>query len=183
MIKGHSVTREHLIRTDGGSESYDPKWGRFKPTERFNVDQTPMSFAVDVKRTYEVSEPRQKHSKTWISQPGSGLEKRQCTIPGCSRADGKQPKIAIIFRGKGECVRHDEKDAWHPDIDVYCQDNVWADTAFSVDWVNRTLASAAEDIDHFILFVDNLTAQETDAFSCCPSRSRLVLQMQLICGK
>ena len=55
-------------------------------------------------------------------------------------------------------------DAWHPGVDVYWQDNAWADTTFSVDWVNRTLASAVEGTDHFVLFVDNLTAQQTDAF-------------------
>ena len=64
----------------------------------------------------EVVEPRQKHSKTWISQPGAGLEKRQCTLQLCSRADGKQPRIAIIFRGTGKRIRQDEKDAWHPDV-------------------------------------------------------------------
>ena len=33
-----------------------------------------------------------------------------------------------------------------------------------MDWVNRTFASAIEDIDHFVVFVNNVTAQETDAF-------------------
>ena len=48
--------------------------------------------------------------------------------------------------------------AWHPGLDVYWQDNAWADTTFSVDWVNRTLASAVEGTGHFVLLVDNLTA-------------------------
>ena len=73
LMKWHSVTRERLIRTGSSSENYDPKWGRFKPSERFNVDHTPMPFAIDVKRTYEVIEPGQKHSKTWIKQPGAGV--------------------------------------------------------------------------------------------------------------
>ena len=51
LMKWHSITREHLIRTGGGSEIYDPKWGRFTPSQCFNVDQTPMPFVVDQKRT------------------------------------------------------------------------------------------------------------------------------------
>ena len=80
-----------------------------------------MPFVVDQKRTYEIIEQGQKHSKTWIGQPAAGLDKRQCTLQVCTRGDGKQPRIAIIFRGKGKRIRQDEKDAWHPDVDVYLE--------------------------------------------------------------
>ena len=40
LMKWHSVTREQFIRTGGSLEIYYPKWGCFKPSERFNVDQT-----------------------------------------------------------------------------------------------------------------------------------------------
>lgn len=112
LMKWHATTRERLVRTAGKSTSYDPKWGHYKPEERFNVDQTPMPFAINVNRTYEPIEPGDKHHKTWIRQPASGLDKRQCTVQVCSRGDGTQPRIAIIFRGKGN-VRPDEKAASH----------------------------------------------------------------------
>ena len=72
-----------------------------------------------------------------MSQPGSGLEKRQCTLQVCVRATGKQPKLAIIFRRKGKRISDDEKAAWHEDVDVYFQANAWADTDFSVEWPKR----------------------------------------------
>ena len=33
-----------------GSEAYDAKWGRFLPSQRFNVDQSPMPFVADSKK-------------------------------------------------------------------------------------------------------------------------------------
>ena len=164
LMKWHATTRERLVRTAGSSTSYDPKWGYYKPEERFNVDQTPMPFAIDVKRTYEIIDPAtKKYHKTWIKTPGSGLEKRQCTVQVCTRAAGKQPPVAIIFRGKGN-VRPDEKAAYHPRVHVYWQDNAWADTEFSVEWTRKTLGPVVEDLDHHVLFADNLTAQTSDEF-------------------
>ena len=46
---------------------------------------------------------------------------------------GKQPTIAIIFRGTGRRVHPDEKAAWHPDVDVLRQENAWADITVSVN--------------------------------------------------
>ena len=98
LMKWHATTRERLVRT-GATENYDEKWGRFKPCQRFNVDQSPLPFAVDTKRTYEIVEPGSRYHKVWIAQPGSGLDKRQCTLQVCFRPNGEQPRIAVIFRG------------------------------------------------------------------------------------
>ena len=68
----------------------------------------------------------------------------------CVRAEGEQPRIAVIFRGKGLRVRKDEKDAWHPSVDVYWQENAWADTNFSIEWAERTL-KAGLYISSFVL--------------------------------
>ena len=123
LRKWHALTCERLIRTGRGDS-------RFLPKQRFNVDQTPMPFVIDTKRTYEQIE--HKHTKKiWIAQPGAGLEQRQCTVQICTHAERIQPRIAIIFRGGGKIVGVDEKLAWHPDVDVYWQKNAWADTEFS----------------------------------------------------
>ena len=53
----------------------------------------------------------------WISQPGAGLEKRQCSLQVCFRPVGEQPRLGIVFRGKGH-VSVDEKESWHPSVDV-----------------------------------------------------------------
>ena len=60
-----------------GSEAYDAKWSCFLPSQRFNVNQSPMPFVFDSRKTYEIIKPGDKHQKTWISQPASRLEKRQ----------------------------------------------------------------------------------------------------------
>ena len=125
--KWQAFTRERLLRT-GFNDSYDETWGRFKPDQRFNVDQTPMPFSVNTKRTYEKIQPN-RQEKVWIAQPGSGLDKRQCTIQMMTRAKGEQPRIAI---GTGKIIREDESAAWHSQVEVYWQPNAWADTDFSL---------------------------------------------------
>ena len=136
LIKWHGMTRERLIRS-GKDGSYDKKWGRFLPTQRYNVDQSPLPFAFNTKRTYEMIKKGDRYHKVWISQPGSGLGKRQCTLQVCFRPVGKQPKLAIIFRGKGKRISTQEKETWHKGVDVYFQENAWADTDFSVAWAKK----------------------------------------------
>jgi len=50
LRKWHGITRERLIRT--GFNDADNKWVRL-PNQRFNVDQSPLPFVINVKRTYE----------------------------------------------------------------------------------------------------------------------------------
>ena len=102
-------------------DRFDSKWGAFLPRQRLNVDQSPLSFVVNVKKTYDYVEPgKSKEHSTWISQPGSGLDKRQCTLQVMFRGDGRQPCLAIIFRGKGNGG-------------VYFQENAWVDTKTCMD--------------------------------------------------
>lgn len=165
LKKWHATTREKLVRTPR-NDRYDEKWGRFIPRQRLNVDQSPLPFAVTTKRTYEHMEKggQQHNHKVWISQPGSGLDKRQCTLQVCFRPTGDQPKLGIIFRGTGKRISEDEKKAYHPDIDVYFQENAWADTKVSVEWVEKTLTEAVRGDDRFVLFCDNLTGQVATEF-------------------
>ena len=68
------------------------------PNQRFNVDQNPRPFAIDMKRTYHLYEPSQDRTqeKVWISQPGCGLGKRQCILQICFRPDGEQPRTGMF---------------------------------------------------------------------------------------
>lgn len=81
-----------------------------------------------------------------------------------TRAKREQPCIAIIFHGAGKRIGDDEKKVWHPDVDVYWQANVWADTEVSIKWVEETLAKSVDGLECFVLFVDNLGSQESDPF-------------------
>ena len=68
------------------------------------------------------------------------------------------------FEGTEKGIKQSERLAYHPHVDVYFQKNAWADTEVSVEWANKTLAAAVEGLDRFVLFVDNLTAQQSSEF-------------------
>ena len=73
-------------------------------------------------------------------------------------------ELPQYFGGKGKRARPDEKAAWHPDVHVLWQENAWVDTTVSVNWVNTTLKPVVESLEKYVLFADNLTAQQTE----CP---------------
>ena len=61
-------------------------------------------------------------------------------------------------------MRPDKKVAWHTDVDVLWQENVWADTTVLVNWINISLKPVVKNLEKHVLSVDNLTAQQTDHF-------------------
>ena len=116
----HGRMRAQLIRV-GYNDRYHPKWGRFLPEERWNVDQSPLPFVINSKRTYETENARgNRDHKVWIAQPGNGLEKRQASLQICIRADGTPARLAIIFRGQGNITKV-ERQAYHKKVDVFFQ--------------------------------------------------------------
>ena len=166
LQKWHSTYREKCIRTCYHS-SYDTKWSNYKPHERLNVDQSPLPFVVNSKKTYEYIPPGEGAThNTWISQSGSGLDKRQCGLQVMFRSEGVQPRLVIIFRGTGARITDDEKLAWHSDIDVFFQPNGWIDTKVCLLWTEKTLKSFVEKehLDKFVLLLDNLNAHCSDEF-------------------
>ena len=62
---------------------------------------------------------------TWISQPGTGLEKRQFSLQVMFPPEGSQPKLAIIFRVQEKRIYNDGKMTWHPHVDIFFQKNAW----------------------------------------------------------
>ena len=97
LVEWHLIARERLVWTNIG-ETDDQMWGSFLPNQRFNVDQSPMPFAIDLKRTHHLYEPGQDQNqeKVWISQPGCGLEKRQYTFQICFGPDGEQTRVGMF---------------------------------------------------------------------------------------
>ena len=69
----------------------------------------------------------------------------------CFRPSGEQPRLAIIFRGKGLRLIAVEKASWDKDV-VFFQPNAWGDREFVVNWAEKTLKPAVADVSHFILF-------------------------------
>ncbi|XP_065665464.1 uncharacterized protein LOC136086894 [Hydra vulgaris] len=121
---------------------------------------------VESKQTYEIPMSKGKERRdhrVWVAQPGSGLDKRQANLQICFNPEGIV-RPALIFRGKGKRISQDEVLAYYTDVDVYWQPNAWADTAFSVKWAKNTLSNAVANLDEYVLFYDNLTAQVSDEF-------------------
>ena len=163
----HFNFREKVVKSKRNNENFDPKWGRFRPERRFNVDQVPLPFVMDCRTTYEVGK-KDRFDKVWVSTPGSGLDKRQCTLQVLvSSEDNSHIRTDIIFRGKqnGRFIHPEEKKLYHPDVDVYFQANAWADLEFSLNWVEKTLKTAVQGSDdEFLLLCDNLGCQVHTSF-------------------
>ena len=128
LKKWHATFREKCICAESEDRSYDQKWGRYQLAQRLNVDQSLLPFAVHGKKTYEYM-PKGEGSthNTWITQPGSGLEKRQCSLQVMFRPEREQPKLTIIFRGQEKRISQDEKSEWHKGVNVYFKPNAWCD--------------------------------------------------------
>ena len=99
--------------------------------------------------------------QVWISQPSSGLDKRQATLQLCIRAEGKQNVIpAIVFRGK-ENVRADEKAEYDGGVDVYFQTCAWMDSEINMQWVAKTLVpGVGKSVEEKVIFTDNVVFQQ-----------------------
>ena len=47
-------------------------------------------------------------------------------------------------------------------VEVYWQENAWTDISFSLKWIEKILSKAVTDLECVVLYLVNLTAQETD---------------------
>ena len=140
--------------------SLDSKWGRWLSCRRYNVDQVPCPFVICQDQTYEVK----GNNSVWISQPGSGLEKRQCTLQLCIRPEEPQNiPPAIIFRGKGN-VSEFERSAYDKRVHAYFQENAWMDCPLAVKWIQDTFAPNVDKNAENVLFLDNLNCQTKEQF-------------------
>ncbi len=133
--------------------------GYYQPCQRLNSDQVHFNLDNQPRKAYV---PYETKDMVQISGPQDG-NKRFGTLQLCLHpGPGKQPNAAMIFKGGGT-VYEAEKDAYHPDVDVYFQEKAWFDKVVAEKWVKKTLAASKTaclpDKD-FVLFNDNLKAQK-----------------------
>ena len=163
----------------------DGKYGKYGLYNTFNVDQVPLPFASDNKMTIDYIGSR----RVWIRSPGSGLEKRQCTLQLLIRPMDQQPVPCLIFKGtptanmkrqcdlskrKEETKRYWEKVARELDPDgqyqegyydgcvlVLWQKKAWADESVCLEWADRGFGSfiKKEKTETPLLLADNLKQQ------------------------
>ena len=85
--------------------------------QRLNVNQTPLPFSFDTKKTYELVEPGNPENRTkkvWVAEPHPGASKRFYSYNVCFRPI--RTRLAVIFRGQGRRISEAEKQAWDKDI-------------------------------------------------------------------
>ena len=74
-----------------------------------------------------------------MANPGAGLEKRQCSVQLAFSPEDDNSRMAVIFRGTGKRISEDEINSYHKSVDVYWQQNAWADTTVCVNWAKKLL--------------------------------------------
>jgi hypothetical protein len=125
----HARLRRRLKR--GPSDTLDSKWGRWKPENRLAGDQVGCNLRAGLQRTYD-----EKGSKRiWMAGAPADDGKRFMTLNMLARAKNGdaskprrgQPKLGIIFRGKGQKRKAAEIAGYHPDVNVRFQKKAWAD--------------------------------------------------------
>ena len=95
-------------------QGFDSKYGRWLPKNCYNIDQVPLPFVIDQDETYDLT----GNTQVWVSQPSTGLDKRQATFQLCIRAEldlflrvclgGQRDKHAMGFK---------DSYTWHREID------------------------------------------------------------------
>ena len=138
---------------------FSSDFGYYQLSQRLNVDSIPFNLDNQARKAFV---PYETKDMVQISGPQDG-HKRFGTIhmlvhPGSK----KQAKLAMFFKGQGNVYKF-EKDAYHPDVDVYFQQKAWLDRKVAADWVEKTLTpyvKAELEDRFFLLFQDNLGVQK-----------------------
>ena len=115
-MKWHCTLRKGVIKSCSHLADYDPKWGRFPPNKRVNLDQIPLPFAINCTTTYEEEIPKElrKYHKVWVANPGAGLENGWCLVQLAFSPEDDNSRVAVIFRGTEKRISEDEINSYHP---------------------------------------------------------------------
>ena len=164
--KFHQYLIYFLPRMSTNGSLQCAKYGRFAARNRYHMDQIPLPFVFSSKRTLHLK----GSSEVPIRHPhGSGLEKRQCTLQLCIRAEGPQNiRPLIIFRGQGH-VSADELAfyAGMTYITVLWQQKAWADRRVMMDWLgtfNEDIGGDPATREEVMLGMDQHGSQMVDEF-------------------
>lgn len=147
------------IEEDGAS-GRDPLWGRFPPSRRYNMDQSPLPFVNGQDVTFTMEDDNDVNIKC----PKESLRKRQFTMHlvfNASEGDDRDGWCDLVCKGTGKRIKDAEKELWDEDVDVFWQSKAWVDKVVMLEiakkFVRRKIAKHGEDV-WVILFCDNLSA-------------------------
>ena len=133
-------------------------WGHFKPSDIYHMDQIPLPFTVNAKRSLN---PIGKFC--WIRDVGaSGLDKRQATIMLTIRAEGEQDvPCVLIVNGGGKELDEDEIEFYKNlrNVKVIFQKKAWCDKRVMRWWMNMCWKQNSDR--ERMLVLDNLIGIHT----------------------
>ena len=138
-----------------------PTYGRFPPERMFHMDQVPLPFSSNSKRTLNVI-----GDACEIKEPGgTSSTKRMCTLQVCicAKADQQAMKLEVLFRGTGQKMKVEEKqlyDSLAPIITVRFQKKAWADEDYMLQWFER-FREQTLDLGEVLLGMDGHGSQKT----------------------
>ena len=174
-IKRFHARLRMRLRTDQEKTGiFDVKWGAYRPANRYSIDQVPLplcnpSTTIDEKGAKRV----------WIGgTKNDDSQKRFCTLQVAVRltnqkmlSDGSiksgtaQPKLTFCFRGKGLRITQQEKEAWHPGVNVQFQDKAWCAEAQCIDYAIKHFSEDVKEVPGTnLVFLDNLDGQTRPSF-------------------
>ena len=124
--------------------------------DTISTRQVPVPFVNEQDKTYD----KLGAKLVCVSQPSSGLDKRQATLELCIGAYGKQNmKPALIFRGKGH-VATEKKEKYHKGL-MCISRNAQMDEEINMQWVQGTLIPGiGNDKEEKVVFADNVGFQQ-----------------------
>ena len=76
-MKWYATLRDRLVRTGTKESCYKEKWGYYKPHQRISVDQFPLPFSIECKKTFDIPE---KDEKVSVNQPTPDAGKCFCSL-------------------------------------------------------------------------------------------------------
>ena len=152
----------------------DAKYGRFKPENRFHVDQVPLEFG-GAETTYE----KKGAKRVDIKRPKIDMERRVASLQLCFTAVGPQRvNPGIAFRAAPAKLPDGGVDPSRPQhsrlkteakklpagVDVYYQKKAWFDTATSLQFAKNFKHQVRPFTDEKLLGLDNLNSQCAPVF-------------------
>ena len=163
----HSKLQAFISADSLPGESSHLFYGRFLPENCFNMDQSPLFLDSTSNVTYE-----QRSAVTVGIAKRKGSDQRFATLTICVRLAGKpdnlvkQPFISIIFKGTGQRISAQEREAYAPGVFVDFQPKAWTDSETLQRWSDQFIDWTRMNCDgnRKLLFLDNLKAQTLGEF-------------------
>ena len=190
-----------LISSANTTGKLVPVYGAFLPHEILSSDQIPLPFVIGDSTTFEEKGAKQvsivqpgdglekRQATIQIISRCYEIVLHSDTvldaITGLPNAAGRklatpkevklsvQCRVAIIFKGKGMKITAEERNSYHPNVDVYFQVNAWFDTATALKWSKGTVKpfvlenfskDDGKNITPTLHFLDNLSSQTSEGF-------------------